>query len=395
MKYLQCFVIFSFFVSVSKEVWAQESMSNIDMEFGKGTNFSSSDSTFSIKFNGRIQSMFELRQQGDSGTTRADFLLRRARLNFQGTAFDPRFTFRIQLGFALGDINAANSNQQNNLVLRDAMFFYQAKPWLRFGFGQTKLPGNRQRQVSSANLQLVERSIANNNFTLDRDKGLWVYTKVKLKKAILKTTLAVSSGEGRIASSSNGKLSYTGRVEFLPFGNFKNNGEYLEADIEKESKPKLSIAGVYSVNDEATRTMGQLGEYLFNGTEANIRYYGGDLLFKHKGFSLQSELYNRSSRIGIITNTKDSTQKNAINAGTSFLIQSGYFVSNKNEIAIRYASISPSNSVSAILNNQKEFVIGGSHYFSKHALKIQSDVSFFKVAAARNRVFRLSAVISF
>jgi len=55
------------------------------------------------------------------------------------------------LGFAHGDINSANSLAQNILILRDAMLFYKANKRVRIGFGQTKLPGNRQRQVSSAN----------------------------------------------------------------------------------------------------------------------------------------------------------------------------------------------------------------------------------------------------
>jgi hypothetical protein len=56
--------------------------------------------------------------------------------------------------------------------------------------------------------------------------------------------------------------------------------DYTEADIEREIKPKLSIAGVYSFNEGATRTMGQLGDYLFNAEIANIQYYGVDLMFK-------------------------------------------------------------------------------------------------------------------
>ena len=136
------------------------------MEFGKGIQFTSADSSFTMAIGGRIQSMFEAKRDFANETTGADFLLRRSRLNFQGSAFSPKFSYRIQIGFAHGDITSGNSTAANNLILRDAMLFYKANKWLRIGFGQTKLPGNRQRQVSSANLQQVERSIANNNFTL-------------------------------------------------------------------------------------------------------------------------------------------------------------------------------------------------------------------------------------
>lgn len=365
------------------------------MESGKGIKFASADSLFTLSLGGRVQTMFEGRYNEEDNTTSADFILRRARLNFQGTAFNPRLTYRIQIGFAQGDITAANSEVQNNLVLRDAMLFYQAKPWLKLGFGQTKLPGNRQRQVSSANLQLVERSIANNNFTLDRDKGFWTYTSFNVEKALLKTTVAISSGEGRIESSQNGKLSFASRVEFLPFGEFTSGGDYVESDVEREKKPKLSLAAVYSLNDNATRSMGQLGEYLFNGTQTDINYWGADLLYKHKGFSLQSEFYNRKSNSAIIVNLKDSTQRNAVIQGKAFIIQSGFFVTKRNEVAVRYASIDPRAAVAAVVKGQREFVIGGSHYFAKHALKIQSDVSLYKTDSQKEYVYRLSCVLSF
>ena len=365
------------------------------MDFGKGIQFTSSDSLFTLALSGRVQSLFEARRDITNETGGTDFLLRRCRLNFQGTALNPNFTYRIQIGFAQGDITSGNSTMQNNLVLRDAMLFYRANKWLRVGFGQTKLPGNRQRQVSSANLQLVERSIANNNFTLDRDKGVWFYSNFKINKSVLKSTIAISSGEGRIVSDKNGKLSYAARVEFLPFGRFLNNGDYIEADMERESKPKLSIAGVYSINNAATRTMGQLGDFLYNSESANIQYFGADLLFKYRGFSLESELYHRNSDKGIITNAEDASQSNFVISGKTFMIQSGYFLTKRKEIAIRYAHIIPNTQVSAIMKEQKEYVFGFSHYFNKHSLKLQSDITYIENRLNNSLIYRLSAVCSF
>lgn len=388
-------LITSFVLVISTNCIAQVDKSSIKMEAGKGIQFTSADSSFTIAIGGRIQSVFEARRDITNETTGADFLLRRCRLNIQGNAFNPKFSYRIQLGFAHGDIASANSSVQNNLILRDAMLFYDASKWLRIGFGQTKLPGNRQRQVSSANLQLVERSISNNNFTLDRDKGVWLYTNFNINKTVLKSTIAISSGEGRIVSDKNGKLCYSARVEFLPFGDFSKKGDYIEADIEREIRPKLSIAGVYSFNEAATRTMGQLGDYLYNAEIANIQYYGVDLMFKYKGFSIESELYNRNSNEGIITNINNTTQQNYIIAGNTFMIQSGYFITKKNEIAARYAQITPENSVALIMNMQKEYVLGFSHYFNKHSLKLQSDLTYLENGKNKNLIYRLSGVVTF
>lgn len=375
-------------------LFSQENPS-VKMEFGKGIQFASADSSFTMAISGRIQSLFEAEKDFTSEKSGADFLVRRSRLNIQGRAFSPNFSYRIQIGFTQRDITSANSQVQNNLVLRDAMLFYQKNKWLRIGFGQTKLPGNRQRQVSSANLQLVERSIANNNFTLDRDKGIWFYTNFNINQALLKSTFAISSGEGRISSNSNGRLSYSTRVEFLPLGGFSANGDYREADMEREQRPKLSIAGAYNYNKAASRTMGQLGEFLFNSETANIQYYGADLLFKYRGFSLQSELYNRTSDTGVIINSGNATERNSVIAGTTFMVQSGYFVTKTNEIALRYAQITPETKVASVVNAQKEYVLGFSHYFNKHSLKLQSDVTYLENGATNSLIYRLSGVVTF
>jgi hypothetical protein len=380
---------------MSTTVQAQKQGTYTKATFGKGIGFASSDSSFTLALSGRIQSMAEVKHELNDEKTTADFFVRRCRLNIQGTAFHPSFTYRIQLGFAQRDITADNTANQNNLILRDAMLYYAPNKWLKFGFGQTKLPGNRQRQVSSANLQLVERSIANNNFTIDRDKGIWMFNNFKFGKSVLKSTLAISTGDGRINSDKNGELCYSGRAEFLPFGEFSSNGDYIEASQEREQTPKLAIAGVYSFNSAASRTMGQLGEYLYNNQHANITYYGGDLMFKYKGYSLEMELYNRETDKGIITNSKDTTLKNYIISGRTFMIQSGIFISKRSEIAVRYARIDPSQKIISLFKTQEEYVLGYSRYFFKHNLKLQTDCSYMKNGSKETLIYRLSGVVTF
>jgi hypothetical protein len=39
----------------------------------------------------------------------------------------------------------------------------------------------------------------------------------------------------------------------LPLGKFANKGDYFEGDLERETKPKLSLAGGYHHNETLTR----------------------------------------------------------------------------------------------------------------------------------------------
>lgn len=374
---------------------AQSKGPSMSVRAGRGISFASADSSFTLALNGRIQSLFEAKNDLAGGPVAGDFLLRRCRLNVQGQAFHPSFSYRIQIGFAHGDITAANSSSQNNLILRDAMLFYSPARWLRIGFGQTKLPGNRQRMVSSANLQLVERSVVNNNFTLDRDKGIWLYTNFKLGSSVLKVTGAVSSGEGRITSNANGELCYSGRAEWMPFGEFSGGGDLIESDLEREKKPKLGIAAAYSYNQGNVRTLGQLGDFLHNGSTSDIHYYGGDIMFKYRGFSLEGEYYTRRSSLGIIANSKDTTQKNYVLSGTGYFVQTGYLFTPRDEVAARIGFIEPEAKLMPLAKSQREYVLGYSHYFFRHNLKLQTDVTYAQIGTQELLTYRLNGVITF
>jgi len=391
-------LLFFFPALIGFEVTAQYNPDNgfMDAHFGKPITFSSRDSSFSLGIGGRIQSLAEVRHDLKTDKTTVDFLIRRLRLNFAGNAISQRFTYRIQLCFSQRDISSDNSAVTNNLFLRDAMLYYSPNKYWRFGFGQTKLPGNRQRQTSSANLQFADRSNTNSLFTLDRDKGLWaVFTTKTRKKAVFSTALAITSGEGRINSDRSSGLCYSVRSEFLPFGEFKNNGDYIESDVFFEDKFKLSVAAAYSFNNKTSRVAGQLGEYLFNGQVADIHYYGADWVMKKKGWSFTGELYRRVSPNGISINATNPSKVNFVYSGTGLLLQTGFLYSKKNEFALRYGFTSPDKRVNAYTSKVDEFMLAYSHYFFRHNLKLQSDAGYFTSSSQRTFQWRFTGIVTF
>jgi hypothetical protein len=70
------------------------------------------------------------------------------------------------LSFAPGDVGEIREGENINII-RDAVVFI-ALINIGISFGQTKLPGNRQRVNSSGALQLTDRSINNAKFTIDK-----------------------------------------------------------------------------------------------------------------------------------------------------------------------------------------------------------------------------------
>ncbi|MBL7741286.1 MAG: hypothetical protein JNK14_18830 [Chitinophagaceae bacterium] len=390
-SFVSVFLLFSIF-SV-----AQYNPDNgfMDAHFGKPITFSSRDSSFSLGIGGRIQSLAEARRDVMTDKDNIDFSIRRLRLNFAGNAISQKFTYRIQLCFSQRDVSSDNSLVPNNVFLRDAMLFFSPNKHWRFGFGQTKLPGNRQRQTSSANLQFADRSNTNSLFTLDRDKGFWiVYTARTKKKAIISNTLAITSGEGRITSDKTTGLCYSFRSEVLPFGEFKNNGDYIESDIFFEDKFKFSVGFVYSFNNRTSRVAGQLGEYLFNNQLADIHYYGVDMVMKKKGWSFTGELYRRTSDNGVSINTSTS-KVNFVYSGTGLLLQSGYLFTKKDEFAFRYGLTSPDNKINSYTSKVNEYMLAYSHYFFRHNLKLQTDAGWFKGPAQESLQWRFTGIVTF
>ncbi|MGB0431608.1 MAG: porin, partial [Bacteroidia bacterium] len=168
---------------------AAESYSQInsDFVFGKGINFKSNEGDFEIKLQMRFQTLFTADfPTNDFGSIETNTLIRRSRLKLSGKATD-RLKFKLEYGLSNRDFSSEipESGNQANMIL-DAVLKYKLSNSLSLWFGQTKLPSNRERVISSQNMQLVDRSLLNKYFTLDRDIGFQLRNEHTLGQVILK-----------------------------------------------------------------------------------------------------------------------------------------------------------------------------------------------------------------
>jgi hypothetical protein len=250
------------------------------------------------------------------------------------------------------------------------MVYYNFNKNFYIGFGQSKLPGNRERVISSGNLQFPDRSIANAVYTLDRDFGFFIYKTMELggeKNPIVKLKGTITGGEGRGQVFTEG-LAYTGRIEWLPLGAFKNLGDYSEGDLEFEKKPKVSLATGYSYNDGSTRVGGQLGSTL--PTSIDIKTWISDLMFKYAGWGIMGEYFYRD----ITDFTYDGSNEVAINMvprGNGFNLQLSRMLAKKHEIAFRYAGVNPIKEYEQYQYRWRTKAVGYNYYLNKHRIKFQ------------------------
>lgn len=361
------------------KISAQDALKNMPTwSFKNGIGMVTPDSTFSLNFRFRMQNRaaYYTVSEDDFSASEIEARVRRLRMRIEGFVFNPKITYYVQLSFSRGDMdwsvkdNSTFNNSPN--IVRDAVVFYRPNKHFTFLLGQTKLPGNRQRVVSSGDLQFADRSIVNSTFNIDRDFGFQAVYENKIAEFTYLLKGAISSGEGRNSLVSDAGLAYTGRIELLPFGKFTNKGDYFEGDLEREQKPKLSIAGGYHYNENAWRTAGTIGKDLYEAR--SLSSIIADFVFKYKGFAITAEYISRTTDNPVTTNSSGSER--IIYVGDGKLVQASYIFKNNYEIAARYAVTTPESSIRDRESQFENFTLGLTKYLNKHRLKLQGNVLY-------------------
>ncbi|HEX8563492.1 MAG TPA: porin [Flavobacterium sp.] len=343
--------------------------------YGKGLGMTSPDSLFQLNIRFRMQNRVTyIDNEGEDPAY--DGQIRRLRLRLDGYVGNPKFLYAIQLSFAPGDVGEIREGENINII-RDAAVFYRPSKHWNITFGQTKLPGNRQRVNSSGGLQLTDRSINNARFTIDRDFGFQVHhLNEYTDRFSYNLKAAVSTGEGRnITGKADDGVAVTAKAEIFPLGAFTKDGTYFEGDLVREKKPKLMFSGALQQNNNARRTQGQLGEDLFE--QRTMRSVFLDAMFKYNGWAAMSSYMSRTTSDNAITfNPEDLTQSNYVYTGSGFDYQLSYNFPSNYEIIGRYSIQKVGQDIRELAPHTKEYSIGLTKYIWEHAFKLQTEFTY-------------------
>lgn len=341
----------------------------------KGLGFTSPDSIYQINLRFRMQNRATYYKVED-GDDYFDAVIRRVRLRFDGYIFSPKIEYSLQLSFASGDVGTVADGENVNLI-RDAAITYKPNKHWNFVFGQTKLPGNRQRFNSSGSLQLTDRSINNAKFTIDRDFGVQAfYLNEDLEKFSYNLKAAVSSGEGRNSTkSANDGVAVTAKAEIFPLGAFEKDGSYFEGDLVREQTPKLLLSGGFQQNNHALKTQGQLGDDLFEAR--TIKSVFIDAMLKYQGWSAMSAYMSRNTTDNAFTvNPLDVSDFNYVFTGSGFDYQLSYIFKNNYEVAGRYSLQKVHREIEQFAPDNKQFSLGLTKYIWAHKFKLQTEFTY-------------------
>ena len=374
--------------------------------FGKGLfNLVGKDSTWTMKIGTRMQilAIANWDEGADGGFVdpEQNFLIRRARLKFDGFAYSPKLRYKIELGLSNRDMSGVSEFTRNTpRYILDAVVMWNFYENFELWFGQTKLPGNIERVISSGNLQQVDRSLVNSRFNIDRDVGFQLRHHFNLTdNFLIREKLAFSQGEGRNVTNGNlGGHQYTARLELLPFGKFVSKGDYSGSDLKREEKPKLMFAINYDINQDAVKTRSNLGAYMVNDVgfyETTINTFFFDGMFKYNGFSFMWEYAYRDAEDPIAKNSDGTETGDVVQIGDGLNLQTGYLFQNNWEVSGRYTNIKLDENITGS-SPETQYTLGLSKYIVGHKLKVQTDLSYLSVENGQDELmYRLQLDVHF
>ena len=328
--------------TIEKKATDKKSESTQYLTSGKKLGFTAKDSLFQVNIGFRIQSRtgFE-KTEGETGFFEGE--VRRMRFKLDGFVYNPKFGYKIELGFSAKDMVTLD-NKNGNVILDAVLFYHPAKNWT-IAFGQTKLPGNNQRVISSGSLEFTDRTINNSRFNIDRDFGLFVdYSRENPSKFAYSLKGALTKGEGRnwVKTEDDG-IALTAKAELFPLGSFTKHGSLFEAD-------------------------------LFEARTIKSLFF--DTMLKYNGWSLIGAYMSTMCNDPITVNPLDISKTQIVFAGHGVDTQLSYVFPSNYQIAARYSKQKADSEIHASTPDADEYALGLSKYILGHKLKVQTECSY-------------------
>ncbi|MFW6066812.1 MAG: porin [Myxococcota bacterium] len=335
---------------------------------GKGLVAESADGDFALKLRVRTQLLYTWVHDGPSGNDAQSFQLRRSRVVFEGNLFGEHNEYKVELAVAPRDMSADPDVGPTLTPILDTYFNFTHLRDLQVRVGQYKVPFSRERVISSGDLEFVDRSITNAEFTVDRDIGLELFSDDLLGLDKLRYHAGVYMGAGRDAFQLDDfDMMYLARLEYLPFGMF---ADYKQGDFERLLAPRLSIGAGYAYLDAATGTRGILGDPPADGGTTDYHVATADAVFMYGGLSVTGRgFYRKGERNVPAGETPDPA---FARNGFGLSGQVAYLIPRLPlQLGVRYSGIRGTGDTS--LPDQNELGAAVGWYFAHHVFKIQAD----------------------
>ena len=373
--------------AVAKASEPSKKKSGVEVGYGKkGFTLATRDGLFKTKIQWRTQARYTFPERSDprkagdfSDNEESTFELRRVRLKVGGHGYKPWVKYYLEVDWQPTNTTYECCSDRTRLI--DWRLMLEKYPWLKLRVGQWKINYSRERVDSSGKQTMVERSIMNRVFTLDRQVGMMVYGRVN-PGTILDTNyyLGIYSGSGRATVNDDNNMMYMGRIQWNVFG---RELKWRQSDVTFHKKPTASLSyGAYTVKGKCTRWSsggcGNLDGFDKPATVNDGRYQVSGMqvgsAMKYRGFAWQHETHWKRVKD---TETAAGDRVTKLFGG---YLQAGYFphglisaVPKPLEIAFRYSHVDPNTDAPG--DRRQEFTTGLNWFFAGHRNKLTLDAS--------------------
>ncbi len=345
---------------------------------------------FRLKLNGWGQIRHtELESDGPNRDLN-QFQLKRGRLIFSGTAFNPNFRFFIQLD--------GRSSSGDDFRLLDYYLSFDVghdqfgleKGTIGFLAGKYKMPFTMARWQSGQEFEFTDRSMASTFFDVNRSLAWGIYGRLKPFGLPVHWETSVFNGlvTGGAETGSSGSLddnfAYSARIFSFPIGHW---GEGAFADFDCHERIAMRVGAGY-----ATTKIDRLGSTEFNTLRVvdsgdtlanvllnlapgpvknyNVSLYSLDASFKKRGWSGSFEYYFRT-----VSDFSGASVPDLFDHG--HWLQFGYFlVPRRFQLLTRWSRVSGNSGTLGVGNQSSDEVAAGfAWYFNANHAKLVSDVT--------------------
>ena len=338
---------------------------------GNGLQLTSKDQRFSLGVGLRFGVIYELKHTDADGISN-NLAIRRMRAVFTGNLFGKHNRYLIQLGFAPRELDLHDGAPHSSPLLDAALHFDHLRD-LNLRVGQRRVMYSHERNVSDVNPLLVDRSLANSEFNLDRDIGVELNSFDLGGLDRFRYYAGVYLGEGRDSVKlGDAGFLYVARLELTPFGAFD---DLESSDLWRRRKFRMLVGGAYAYHDRAWRDRGTLGNAMQDGGSTNYHNATTDLTLKYAGWSFEGGyLWRRGRRNpgAAVDAMGNPIPTQAARNGHGWFLQTAILIPRTRlEPAVRYSGVRGLGDTS--LQDRDELGGGLNYYFFGHNLKLQLD----------------------
>jgi len=324
----------------------------------------------------------------------SDFEVETSRLMLMGHVLkDLKYNITLEM-----DDDSGDNAKQGDVYLYTYELSYSFMPEFGVKAGRFKGPFGKQEPGSTAKLQMVDRSLADKVFNIDRVSGVEGFGMFDMGDVKPEYRVAVFNGfrnnNDAMYSDTDNSPGLAGRLMFPLMGSSSADFD-AESDIEFHENPVAMLGVSYAyANDRCEDHFlgGNNDSYKFLGKSAvdgktdvfelggETNMIGADMSFKYSGLSVNVEGFYQNLDVDSKEWADAADFGNAVRTGLlsdaldnyGWHVQSGYFIVPKSfELTSRISGVHPDGS-----NDSYEYAGGWNWYLSGNDLKLSMDLSY-------------------